>query len=387
MYLDNAATTRVSKKAIDAMIHSMDLHYGNPSSIHAFGLMVEREIHHARHNIAHFLKTEPKNIVFTSGATESSNMVLQSIVTHAQSNKRHMITTQIEHPSVLEVFKSYENKGFKVTYLPCNQAGKVSCIDLIAALTPETFLVSIMMVNNEVGSIQPISELCAAAKSYSDDIFFHTDAVQALGKIEFSLERLNVDAASFSAHKLHGPKGVGALYLKTPYKLHPMVYGGRQEGNLRSGTENVPGILGFSEALIDFQNKRERILVQLALLKSTCIDFVTEYFKEVIVLSPLDDFHSDAIVSIAFRNVKSEVLVHELEKKGIYVSSGSACSSNKEGAISHVTTSMKIPKEYREGVIRISFSGEETMNAFVDVLQQILDTVNEHRKFINWRRK
>jgi cysteine desulfurase len=386
MYFDHAATTQVSNRTISVMANSMAVDFGNPSSIHSFGLKTERAITLARANIAKFLCIDPKHLIFTSGATESSNLVLKSVIEHTTPSQKHMITTQIEHPSVLQIFKYYEMKGYKVTYLPVNACGLVNLEDLKKALTDETFLVSIMMVNNEVGSIQKIKEMCAMTHQFDKKIFFHTDAVQAFGKLPINLDQLTVDAASFSAHKLHGPKGIGLLYVKQPHKLHPLQVGGGQESNLRSGTENVPGILGFSEAVVEFQEMRETYLNQLFVLKKYCLDRLAQEFSDYILLSPLTDEHSHSIVSIAFKNVRSEVLVHELEGQGIYVSSGSACSSHKKGAISHVVTAMRIPKAYTEGVIRISFSGTQALSQLEKAMDSMRDTIQNHREMTTRRR-
>lgn len=386
MYFDHAATTQVSSRTINVMANSMAIDFGNPSSIHAFGLKTERAISKAREVLAKFLYTDSKHLIFTSGATESSNLVLKSVIEHTKPSQRHMITTQIEHPSVLEVFKYYELRGYTVTYLPVDAYGVVNREDLKSALTHETFLVSMMMVNNEVGSIQNIQELCKITHQFNQGIFFHTDAVQALGKFPINLEQLGVDGASFSAHKLHGPKGIGLLYVKHPHKLHPLQVGGGQEGNLRSGTQNVPGILGFSEAILEFQEMRDAYVKQLEVLKTHCLERLVKDFSDYMLLSPLTENHSNSIVSIAFKHVRSEVLVHELERQGIFVSSGSACSSHKKGAVSHVVSAMRIPKAYTEGVIRLSFSGTQTVSELDEAMDCIRDTIRNHREMTNRRR-
>lgn len=387
MYFDNAATTKVTRSAIDAMVQSMEVQYGNPSSSHQFGLTAERQINASRLTLAKYLSTDSKCLFFTSGATESSNMVLQKVIEHAKGNKRHMITTAIEHPSVLEIFRTYENKGFKVTYLPCDAYGLVSINALREALTEETFLVSIMMANNEVGSIQPIDAMVKAVKSYNETIFFHTDCVQGLGKLVIQLDRLGVDAASFSAHKLHGPKGVGLLFLKSPQKQHPLFYGGKQEHGLRSGTENVPGIIGFSEAIHTYQESELLYKERIRRLKQVCLECVRLDFKDVLILSPQDDNHLDAIVSLAFARIKSEVIVHSLESQGVYVSSGSACSSNKRSAVSHVVKSINVPKEFQDGVIRISFSKDQSEAELLQAMSILKNAIELHRTMTSWRKK
>ena len=328
IYLDNSATTAVYPQVVELMSRIMLDDYGNPSSKHNKGVEAEHYVTQAKETLASILKCDKKEILFTSGGTESDNTAL---IGCAMANKRrgsHIITTMIEHPAVLETTVFLEKNGFEVTYLPVDSTGCVKLEALREALRPETILVSIMYANNEVSAVEPIAEAAQLVKEYNPEIIFHTDAVQAFGKYRIIPKKENIDLMSVSSHKLHGPKGVGFLYIKDKTKINPIIFGGGQQKGMRSGTENVPGIAGMAlAAKLCYENFDEKI-EKLYELK--------EYFVEKVLEIPGTTFNGKRghegtphVISISFEDVRSEVLLHALEDKGIYVSSGSACSSNK----------------------------------------------------------
>ena len=325
IYFDNGATTRTFPEVREIMSEVMDIEYGNPSSMHRKGYQAEQYVKEAREIIARSLKVEPKEIYFTSGGTEANNMAL---IGAAMANKRsgkHIISTCIEHASVYNPLGFLEEEGFEVTYLPVDQRGIVDPEQLQAALRPDTILVSIMCVNNEIGAVEPVAEIGQRIKKYNPEIIFHTDCIQAYGKMKCFPKKWKVDLLSVSGHKIHGPKGVGFLYVKEGTKIKPIIWGGNQQSGMRSGTENVPGIAGLGCATrIVYTDHKE---------KTEHIRQVKDHFIERVMneLTEVKNNSGEAphIASVSFPGVRSEVLLHALEEKGIYVSAGSACSSNK----------------------------------------------------------
>jgi len=378
VYLDNSATTRTFPEAAGLMQRIMTEEYGNPSSLHRVGLSAEHIVKEAKEIIARTLRVEPGEILFTSGGTESNNM---AIIGSALARKRagnHIITTAIEHPSVLRVMEHLKQEGFSVTIIPPDQTGHIHAEDVLAALTPETILVSCMLVNNEVGTVQPVREIAGGVHRFNPEIRVHTDAVQAYGKIPVLPRELGVDLMSVSAHKLHGPKGVGFLYIKKGTLIRPIIYGGGQQGDLRSGTENVPGIAGMGEAVrltfADFAGDTEK----MKRLKEQLIAGASA-MPEVISLSG----EAPHIVSLSFAGVRAEVLLHALEDSGIYVSSGSACSSNKKKKGSAVLSAMQLPGELLDTVLRFSLSAdntEEEIRYTVETLEKLVPMLRRYRR-------
>lgn len=368
-YFDNGATTRVFPQVKDIMVEAMEVEYGNPSSMHMKGVKAENYIKDAKEIIAKSLKVEPKEIIFTSGGTESNNMAL---IGTAMANKRkgkHIISTRIEHASVYNPLFYLEEQGFEVTYLPVDKHGIVKLQALEEAIRPDTILVSIMYVNNEIGSIQPIPEIGAIIKKKNPDIIFHVDAIQGYGKYNIYPKRWNIDLLSVSGHKIHGPKGIGFLYVKNKVKINPIIFGGGQQKGMRSGTENVPGIAGLGKAVQLIYEDHETKMNHIRSLKE---DFITQ----VMELPDVKNNSGEAphIASISFKGVRSEVLLHALEEKGVYVSSGSACSSNKP-AISGTLKAIGLTKEYYDSTLRFSFclyNTKEEVDYAVDCLKELL---------------
>ena len=329
IYLDNSATTAVHPDVVKLMSKIMLEDYGNPSSKHNKGVQAERYLNEAGETLASILKCDKKEILYTSGGTESDNM---AFIGTALANKRrgnHIITTMIEHPAILETTVFLEKNGFEITYLPVDATGRVSLEALKEALKPETILVSIMYANNEVSIVEPIAEAAAMVKEYNPEIIFHTDAVQAFGKYRIIPKRENIDLMSVSAHKLHGPKGVGFLYIKDKTKINPIIFGGGQQKGMRSGTENVPGIAGMALAVEKIYQNLEAENDRLYALKDRFIQGVTR-IEDVRINGLMGRDSAPHVVSVSIGGIRSEVLLHSLEDRGICVSAGSACSSNKE---------------------------------------------------------
>ncbi len=368
-YLDNAATTFVFSEVKDIMVKVMEEDFGNPSSLHKKGVEAEQYIKEAKETIAKLLKVEPKEILFTSGGTESNNMAL---IGSAYANKRrgnHIITTRIEHASIYNPLIHLEEEGFRITYLPVDERGIVELEALKEALCEETILVSIMGVNNEIGAVQPIEEIGRIIKGYRDTILFHVDAIQAYGKFPLYPKRWKVDLLSVSGHKIHGPKGSGFLYIKDKTKIHPLIFGGGQQRGMRSGTENVPAIAGLSLASkLMYENHEEKIN-KLKSLKERLIQGACE-IEDVVDHSGM----APHIISLSFIGVRSEVLLHALEEKGVYVSSGSACSSNHP-AVSGTLQAIGLDKKQLDSTLRFSlsiFTKEEEIDWAIACLKELV---------------
>lgn len=380
-YLDNSATTKVSEDVAKLVYNIMTADYGNPSSMHRKGFEAEQYLRGARETFAGLLKCAEKEIFFTSGGTESDNM---AIIGAAMANKRrgnHIITTQVEHPAVLETFEYLAKQGFEVTYLPVNNAGQVEPDALKEALQADTVLVSVMYVNNEIGSVMPIAELGRIIKDFNSEIVFHVDAVQGFGKYRIYPYKEKIDLMSVSSHKIHGPKGVGVLFVKDKTKLAPTVFGGGQQKGIRSGTENVPGIAGMALAAREIYSDFDEIIERMYGLKDY---FESEMAKlDGTVINGLGGrLSAPHIVSVSFRDIsKSEVLLHALEDRGIYVSSGSACASNKP-AVSGTLKAIGVERELLGSTIRFSFSDyttREELEYTVGALKDLLPVLRKYR--------
>lgn len=369
VYLDNAATTFVFPKVRELMVKIMKEDYGNPSSMHKKGLDAENYIKDAKQIIAKTLKVEPKELLFTSGGTESNNMALiGGAMANARTGK-HIISTVIEHASVYNPLIYLEDQGFSVTYLPVNDSGIVDLVQLKEAIREDTILISIMYLNNEIGAIQPVEEIGKIIKESGQSILFHVDAIQAYGKYNIYPKRLGIDLLSISGHKFHGPKGVGVLYIKDKTKINPIILGGGQQKGLRSGTENVPGAAGLSLAAQIMYQDLDQHMLKLAGLKE-------RFLKGVEGIEDIKNNSGQAphIISISFPGIRSEVLLHALEEKEIYVSAGSACSSNHP-AVSGTLKSIGLDKEHYESTLRFSFSietTEEEIDAAIEALKELV---------------
>lgn len=378
IYLDNSATTAVDPAVLKAMLPFLNKDFGNPSSVHSFGQKALTAVDEAREDVAQYLHCTAQEIIFTSGATESNNLAIQGTINQLLKNNKpiHVITTKIEHPSVLEVFRAMEKRqNVEVSYLDVDASGVIKLEQLKKMIKPNTALVSIMYANNEVGAIQPIKEVSALIKSVNPKILFHTDAVQAMNYLNCNVEDLRVDMLSFSGHKIYAPKGCGALFVKKGVKLEPLILGGHHEYGLRSGTLNVPGIVGLGKA------------VELIDAKKNCahvLKIKNKLLKEIKKIADIK-FNGEGttqlpnIINVSFKNAEGESILMMLDMAGIAVSTGSACSSGSLEP-SHVLTAMGVPEEWSHGSIRTSL-GKFNTEADIDLFaKQIIPIIKKLRQ-------
>lgn len=349
VYLDNAATTRISKKVIGKITYELENTFGNSSSVHSLGRKAEKKVKESREIIKEIINGKDGEIIFNSGASEGNNQVIKNYI----KKGAHFITTNIEHASVLASMKYAESKGVDVTYLSVDKNGDINLEDLRDSIRKNTSLVSIMMVNNEVGTINPIKEISKIIKEKSSRAKLHVDGVQGFLKIPIDVQNMGIDYFTASSHKVHGPKGVGLLYFKKIYRLEPLIHGSKHEFNMRAGTVNAPSIIGFKEALIENMNNIDENFAKVSKLQKELIKNLEEVkgFK----LNSRSRKSSPYIVSISFSGIRAETLLNYLSGKGVYVSIGSACSS-KDSEDSHVLKAMDVPTSLLKGSIRISFS-------------------------------
>ncbi len=379
VYLDNSATTACYPEVGELVYKVMCRDYGNPSSMHKKGVEAEHYIRGAKERLSKILKVKEKEIVFTSGGTESDNLALRGCARANRRSGNHLITTGIEHPAILNTMRHLEEEGFRVTYLPVDAAGRVKLEALKEALCDETILVSVMYVNNEVGSVQPVAEAAKIVKGYNPQILFHTDAVQGFGKYNIFPKRLGIDMLSASGHKIHGPKGTGFLYLDEKVKILPIVFGGEQQKNIRSGTENVPGIAGLGLAAEMIYRDLDVKVALMRDLKAHFLEGVSK-IEHTTVHGLTDENSAPHIISVGIAGIRSEVLLHALEEKGIYVSSGSACASNHP-AVSGVLKGIGASKEYLDATLRFSMSEFTTKEEIDYTLETLYDCVPKLRKY------
>lgn len=380
IYLDNSATTKQYDEVTLLMSDVAANTYGNPSSLHTKGIEAEKCIKSARETIADSLGAEPKEITFTSGGTEANNLAIRGYLDANPRKGKHIITTKVEHPSVLEVYHHLEECGYCIDYIGVDETGRMDLQEFKNKLDQETALISIILVNNETGIIERFEEISALRDRISPQAVIHLDAVQAYGKIAINPSKAGIGLLSMSSHKIHGPKGVGALFASKKVKLKPLFFGGGQEALLRSGTENVPGISGFGLASRLTFDRLKINNEHAAALKNAFIEKLAESDISCRIISPLDA--SPYILNIAFEDIRAEVLLHHLEQKGIFVSTGSACSSHKNTR-SHVLSAMGIPNQLIDGAIRFSFSGFNTIEEIhttVEALKEIIPFIEIHRK-------
>lgn len=380
-YLDNSATTRCSDRAAELMMKLLLEDYGNPSSLHMKGVIAEKYINEAKKQIAKTLKAQEKEIVFTSGGTESNNL---AIIGSAMANRRagmHVITSSIEHASVSNPMAYLEEQGFEVTYLPVDSKGVISMEALKNAIREDTILVSLMQVNNEIGAIQPIEEAGKIIKAANPDIIFHVDAIQAYGKMRIAPKKLNIDLLSVSGHKIHGPKGSGFLYIKDKTKIRPVIFGGGQQKGMRSGTENVPAIAGLGLAAEEIYTDFEEKIDWMYALREYFIEQVTQ-IEGVSVNGQSQRASAPHVVSVSICGVRAEVMLHTLEDRGIYVSAGSACSSNKP-SVSHTLKSIGLAPELLDSTIRFSFSvhtTKEELDYALEVMREVIPMLQKYTR-------
>lgn len=379
-YLDNSATTQCSKRACDLMVELLTKDYGNPSSLHMKGVEAERYIKEAKEKIAKTLKVTENEIVFTSGGTESNNL---AILGSAMANRRggmHLITTSIEHASVGNPMAYLEEQGFTVTYLSVDKDGIISLEELKEAVTEDTILVSLMQINNEIGAIEPIEEAVKIIKEKNPKTLVHVDAIQSYGKLRIYPKRMGIDLLSVSGHKIHGPKGSGFLYIREKTKIKPILFGGGQQKGMRSGTENVPAIAGLGEAAAEIYENFEENIEHLYRLKDAFVEGVTK-LEGVTVNGKTGRDSAPHIVSVSFAGVRSEVLLHDLEERQIYVSAGSACSSNTKKKVSATLKGIGVKPEVQESTVRFSFSIHTTMEEIDYVLSELPQILELRRKY------
>ncbi len=379
-YFDNSATTAVYPQVVELTNKIFTKDYGNPSSLHMKGIEAERYLSDAKERIAKILKCDKKEILFTSGATESNNLSLIGSYLANKRNKNTLITTQIEHPSVSQVASFLEEMGVNVIRIPVDEKGIVDTDSLYDALSEDVFMVSVMGVNNETGVVEPVGDIASEVKRRYPDIIFHSDYVQGFSKYKLYPSRNNIDLLSASAHKFHGPKGVGFLFIKDKTRIKPLILGGGQQNNMRSGTDNVPGVAGMAlAASLSFENasvsnaniKKIKDIIKDGLLK----------MDGVCINSPDDEICAPHILNVSFMGVRSEVMLHALEEKGIYVSSGSACSSNKKEK-SSTLKSMNLSMQRMDSAIRFSFSENNTIEQALYLLEIIEPLYNQLKKFV-----
>lgn len=378
-YLDNSATTRCSERAKDLMVKLLMEDYGNPSSLHTMGKVAEDYIKEAKSKIAKTLKAEEKEILFTSGGTESNNTAL---IGGALANKRsgnHIITTAIEHASVLATMAYLEELGFCVTYLKVDHDGMISLEELKDAICEDTILVSLMMVNNEIGAREPIEDAVKIIKEKNANILVHVDAIQAYGKYHIYPKRMGIDLLSVSGHKIHAPKGTGFLYIKDKTKIKPLIYGGGQQKGMRSGTENVPGVAALGEASEEIYENLEEKIERMYALKTHFIEEISK-IEGVTINGKTGRDSAPQIVSVSIDGVRSEVMLHSLEEKGIYVSAGSACSSNKP-SVSNTLKNIGVSKQLLDATIRFSFCVNTTMEEIDYTIENLREIIPFRRKF------
>lgn len=379
VYLDNSATTRCYDDVARLMMKIMCEDYGNPSSMHMKGVQAEQYVRRAREILAKNLKVNEKEILFTSGGTESDNLALMGTAYANMRAGRHLITTRIEHPAVLQTMQYLEDQGFSVTYLPVDENGRIRLRDLERAMTPQTILVSIMHTNNEIGALQPVAEAGELIKRMNPGTVFHVDAVQGFGKFRIFPKRMHIDLLSVSGHKIHGPKGAGFLYINEKIKIRPILFGGGQQKNMRSGTENVPGVAGLARAVEEIYANLDEEVERLYTLKQRFIDGVLN-LENVRINGLTGRESAPHIVSVSVPGVRSEVLLHALEDRGIYVSAGSACSSNKPMP-SATLKAIGVRKELLESTIRFSFSVFTTQEEIDYTIQALYEMVPMLRRY------
>ena len=378
-YLDNSATTRCSKAAADMVYKLLTEDFGNPSSLHMKGVIAENYINDAKKKIAKTLKVQDKEILFTSGGTESNNL---AIIGSALANKRagkHIITSSVEHASVYSPMQFLEELGFEVTYLPVNSDGQISVEKLKAAIRDDTILVSLMHVNNEIGAVMPIEEAGAAIKAANPSTIFHVDAIQSYGKFVIRPKKMNIDLLSVSGHKIHGPKGSGFLYIKDKTRIKPIIYGGGQQKGMRSGTENVPAYAGLGVAAEEIYTDFDKKIAHMYSIRDHFIDEVLQ-IDGVTVNGRCDHENAPHVVSVSIEGIRAEVMLHTLEEKNVYVSAGSACSSNHP-AISSTLKSIGVKQNLLDSTIRFSFCVNTTMEEVDYAISVMRDVIPKFQKY------
>lgn len=376
IYFDNSATTRPYKEVLDSFLKVSSEFFGNPSSLHGLGLQAEKLLTQARAQIASLLAVKSTEIYFTSGGTESNNLAIKGTAISHKNKGRHLILSSVEHPSVRGAMEQLKNLGFDITYLPADQYGRVKVEDVNASIQKDTILVSVMYVNNEVGTIQPIKEIGTLLKQHPS-ILFHVDAVQAIGKVPLNLVECGVDLCSFSAHKFHGLKGTGVLFIREGVRLDPLLSGGNQEWQIRSGTENVAGAVAMAKALRMTMVKKESEIETMKRVNSVLRNELCR-IEGLTINTPIENA-APHILNFSIKGIKAEVLIHALEERGIFLSTTSACSSKKQ-LPSQTLLAMGLPNDLADSAFRISLSYDNTEDEAHKVVVAIEEAAKQLRK-------
>lgn len=382
VYLDNAASTRVSKPVIELMNKAMDEDYANPSAKHLKGMEAEKYLKEAAAKIAKTMKVSEKELVFTSGGTESNNMALIGAAMARQRYGKHIISTAIEHSAVHQVLVYLADLGFEYSILKVDEKGQISLEELKSLLRADTILVSVMYVNNEIGAVQDIKAIADIVHGYNKDIYMHTDAIQAYGKFKIFPKKEGIDLLSVSAHKLHGPKGSGFLYIDERVNIKPVIYGGGQQRGLRSGTLNIPGIAGLGEAAKEAYEDFDKEVEYIYSLRDYLIDEIIKLNDEGIKLNSEKGVKfAPHVLSISISGVRAEVLLHAMEERGVYIASGSACSSNHPG-LSGTLKGIGLKEEFLSSTVRVSFSkynNKEELDFFLANLKELIPQLRRYK--------
>ena len=381
VYLDNSATTKAYPEVVSLVADIMTNDYGNASSMHLKGVDAEKYLKDSKATIAGIMKVKEKEIFFTSGGTESDNWALMGAAFANHRSGKHLITTKIEHPAILRTMEHLKELGFDITYLSVNRYGQILLEELRNAIRPDTILVSIMFVNNEVGAIQPIDEAGEIIKQTNPRTLFHVDAVQGFGKLRLLPKKWKIDMVSVSGHKIHGPKGTGFLYIDEKVKIKPIIYGGGQQNGYRSGTENVPGVAGLGKATELIYRNLVEDTNRLYCLKKKLVSGLLK-IDHVKINGPQDETGAPHIVSASIAGIRSEVMLHSLEDKGVYVSAGSACSSHKH-TVSDTLSAMGLSTEYMDSTIRFSlsvFTTEEEIEYTLKCLYELVPMLRRYTR-------
>ena len=381
IYFDNAATTRALDEVADKVKYMLLENFGNPSSQNMAGVNAENEVIKARKIIAASINAEPDEIYFTSGGTESDNWAIFGTAKGYIRSGKHMITTAIEHPAVLQPMRELEKNGWDITILGVDEKGYINIDELKAAIREDTVLVSTILINNETGTIQNAEEISKAIKSVNPHTLYHVDAVQAYGKYPINVKKMGIDMLSVSGHKVHGPKGVGFFYMKKGLKVKPIIFGGGHERGQRSGTENTPSIVGLAEAVKIDMSEMDKAVEHVKLVKKTLAEGILNSIPMTYINGPSIEEGSPYVLNIGFEGLRSEVLLHSLEEKEIYVSAGSACNSKKKGA-STVLSALGIDEKRIEGAIRFSFCRYNTVEEAEQCIEILKEKVAFLRKYM-----
>lgn len=376
IYLDNSATTKPYKEVLDTFVTVSEKYFANPSSLHSKGGEAENLLSQARKSIAQLLEVAPSEVIFTSGGTEGNNIAIKGIAFQHQNRGKHLITTSVEHASSYESFQYLEKHGFNVTYLPVNTEGMISLEDLEGAIRPETILVSVIHVNNETGTIQPVKEIGNILKKHPK-IFFHVDNVQGIGKVPLPLKDWGIDLCTISAHKIHGLKGNGVLFVKNGVSLSSLFTGGEQELKKRAGTENVAGIVAMAKALRLILQEMNEMKGKILAVKRLFLEGL-EDIEDIVINTP-EDYSAPHIINFSVIGVKPEVLIHSLDKRDVYVSTRSACSS-KQGGASRILLEMGLGEKRASTAIRISISYATTLEEAEHALQILKEEILNFKK-------